>query len=567
MEKRSPQREKLLEQAKDLAQNPGVYLMKHVAGQVLYVGKAKNLRSRVSSYFQPIVHDHPRTEMLVQGISHFEVILTQTESEALVLECTLIKRYKPKFNVMLKDDKHYPYIKISQKVDFPRLEWTRKVFADGARYFGPFPSSHSARIVLRLLTEQFRLRDCSDNTFAHRSRPCILFQMDQCSGPCVQKLTVQQYQADIQSAIDVLDGKGHSLIQDLKTQMLEAAEEERFEDAARLRDEIQSIDMITQTQSVSQEDKQLDRDVFAFERKDALAHGVVLQVRRGKLLSVKHYHLFHVEAALSDSQIMFDFLAQHFLLNSKAADALVKATQVLVRDDLPAERQVLENTLEIQITVPETDAEKQLVNVAHTNAKHALEQGGSREGGHGFTALEEVQEKLGLDRLPRRIECYDISNTQGEDSVASRVVFIDGAPDKNLYRRYKIKTVIGANDFASMREVMDRRFSQMNLRVGDERPDLVLIDGGKGQLSQAQAIFKELNIVDVALAGLAKARTESNFKEKEVSSTFERIFLPNRVNPVNLLPHTRSFKLLTHLRDEAHRFALAYHRSLRDSLK
>jgi excinuclease ABC subunit C len=568
--KKCAKRAALHDQAKQLITGPGVYLMKHASGEVLYVGKAKSLKARVSSYFQPIVHEHPRTDLMLQGVDVFEVILTETEDEALVLECTLIKRYKPKFNIRLKDDKHYPYIKIATDVDFPRLEWTRKVISDGARYFGPFPSSASARIVLRLLNEQFRLRDCSDNTFSHRSRACILFQMDQCSAPCVQTVSRDQYQKLISHAIDVLEGRSNELIRDLTLEMNAASDEERFEDAARIRDQIQCVQIVSQTQSVSQEDQALDRDVFAFERKDALAHGVVLQVRRGKLLSVKHYQLFNAEMALNDASIMHDFLAQHFLLGGED-QRMVRATSVLLREyamtnDEVQDFESLQRSLGIQILYPVKDAEKQLVSVAHTNAKYALEQGGTKEGAHGFSALDEVQSKLGLDRIPRRIECYDISNTQGEDSVASRVVFIDGAPEKTLYRRYKIKTVVGADDFKSMREVMERRFSQMGLRAGDEKPDLVIVDGGKGQLAQAEAILSELNVQGVNLVGLAKARTESNFRATEVESSMERIFIPNRVNPVKLLPHTKAYKLLTHCRDEAHRFALAYHRSLRDKL-
>jgi excinuclease ABC subunit C len=572
--KRHPQREKMLAEAKALTTSPGVYLMKTESADVIYVGKAKALKHRVQSYFQPLVHEHPRTELMIQGVSQFEVILTETEDEALVLECTLIKRYKPKFNVRLKDDKHYPYIKIPAQVDFPRLEWTRKVRNDGARYFGPFPSAYSARIVLRLLTEQFRLRDCTDNTFSHRSRACILYQMDQCSAPCVQKITVEQYQKSLADATAVLEGRAEELIQSLTLEMQEAANEERFEDAARIRDQIQSVQIIAQTQSVSQEDQQLDRDVFAFERKDASAHGVVLQVRRGKLLAVRHYDLFNVEAGVSDEQVAYDFLAQHFLLledtdpEQTIADPsgiMVRARLVLMRQQ-PTELDLLERTLGITITLPTNTAEKQLVSVAQTNAKYALEQGGAKEGQHGFSALEEVKAKLNLERLPRRIECFDISNTQGEDSVASRVVFVDGAPEKTLYRRYKIKTVIGADDFKSMREVIERRFSQMDLRKGDEKPDLVIVDGGKGQLAQAEAIFRELNIQGVDLVGLAKARVERNFKSSEVESSMERIFIPNRVNPVKLYPTSAAYKLLTHCRDEAHRFAITYHRSIRDKI-
>jgi excinuclease ABC subunit C len=536
--------------------------MKEASGHILYVGKAKSLKSRVSSYFQPIIHEHPRTELMLTNAVDFEVIHTETEQEALVLECTLIKRYKPKFNVRLKDDKHYPYLRIPILLDFPRIEWTRKVGKEKARYFGPFPSSFAARTAMRLLTESFKLRACSDNTFLHRSRPCILYQMDQCSAPCVGKVNREEYHSQLESVIAVLSGKGDAFIEALKADMMVAAEEERFEDAARIRDEVQAVEVVSQTQSVSDAGSDLNIDVFACEKNDQVAHGVVLQVRSGKLLSVRHYDLQNFDGSLTQKEILRDFLTQHFLLMEDRTD-MVRVGEVLMREN-PEENELLESTLSVKIKTPVSDVQKQLVTVAHTNAKYALENAKRAGAGHGIAALEEIADKLGLKQIPRRIECYDISNTQGEESVASRVVFVDGAPDKNLYRRYKIKTVIGANDFASMKEIFERRFSKMDQDVGNERPDLVVVDGGKGQLAQAEAIFKEYNIQGVDLVGLAKARTESNFRSKEVESTMERIFIPNRVNPIPLYPHTKAYKLLTHIRDEAHRFAITYHRLRRD---
>ncbi len=559
--KRTQKRTELLEKAKILATTPGIYLMK-AGAQIIYVGKAKSLRARVSSYFQPVVHDHPRTELMLQTVEDFEIIHTETENEALVLECTFIKRHKPKFNVRLKDDKHYPYLMISTKDPYPKLMWTRKVSSDQARYFGPFPSGYAARTVMKLLTETLRLRDCSDNTFAHRSRACILHQMDQCTAPCVGKISKEDYGALIDEAIAVLQGRSTDLIQQLQQDMILAAEEERFEDAARIRDEIQSIQIVSQTQSVFDPDQRPDVDVFAFEKNDSMAHGVVLQVRGGKLIVVKHYDLFNFDATLNDEEIAYDLLAQHVLLMDEQNEVL-HAKEVLLKT-LPKDATLLEEALKVTIKTPVTDLQKQLVNVAHTNARFALDGAKKESAGHGITALEEVQSKLGLERLPRRIECFDISNFQGDEGVASRVVFIDGAPDKNLYRKYRIKTVRGQNDFASMSEVFDRRFSKMDLETGNEKPDLVVVDGGKGQLSQAKAIFDELGIQGVDLVGLAKARTEQNFRSKEVESSQERIFIPNRVNPIPLYPNSKAYRLLTHIRDEAHRFAITFHRQRRD---
>lgn len=562
MEKRSYKKTTLLEQAKELATTSGVYLMKGAGGQILYVGKAKSLRARVSSYFQPIVHEHPRTEMMLGEVVEFEVIHTGTENEALVLECTLIKRYKPRFNIRLKDDKHYPYLSVPVNDEFPRIEWTRRVNQENARYFGPFPSSFAARIVMRLLTEAFQLRDCDDNTFLHRSRACILHQMGKCSAPCVGKVDKDGYRAQLDRAVAVLEGKSKGFIRELKKEMKRAAGDERYEDAARLRDQIQAVEIVSQTQSVVDADQRLDQDVFACAEKEGVAHGVVLQVRGGKLLSVKHYDVQNFDGTQTREQILYDFLAQHVLLMDEGND-LVHAREFLMRE-LPMDAELLERTLSIRIVQPATPVQKQLVSVAETNARFAVENAKRDSAGHGITALEEIRDKLGLKTLPRRIECYDVSNTQGEESVASRAVFMDGAPEKALYRRYKIKTVKGANDFASMREIFDRRFSKMDQDPGNEKPDLVVVDGGKGQLAQAKAIFDELGITGVDLVGLAKARTESDFQSREVRSSQERVFIPNRVNPVPLYPHTQAYKLLTHVRDEAHRFAITFHRKLRD---
>lgn len=544
--------------------------MKDTGGVVLYVGKAKNLKNRLTTYFQPAVHDVPRTEMMVNRVNLFDVILTETEAEALILEATLIKKHKPKFNVRLKDDKAYPYIKIQIDQDFPRIEWTRRVLRDGARYFGPFPSSWSARQVMQMLIETFHLRDCSDNTFRNRSRPCILHQIGKCSGGCVGLVTRDQYKDSIAQVIAVLEGKTDALVSGLKEKMEKAAEQEEFELAAEYRDQIHNLELITETQSVTYAEGPRDRDVIGVARKESDAHGTILRVRGGKLIAVQHYHLQNTDPSLGDPELLNEFVSQYYLgLKPREVYADTDAQAPMFTEDqrpaevlaplMPQDADLLQKTLGITFTVAVTTVDQQLLNVARSNAQYALEQSLKKSAGHGIQALEEIQEKLHLTKLPHRIECYDISNTQGEDSVASRVVFVDGAPDKNLYRRYKIKTVEGSNDFASMKEVLGRRFAHTD----EQHPDLVVVDGGKGQLAQAVAIMHELSIEGVQVVGLAKARTESDFKAKEVKSTMERIFIPNRKNPVPLLPSTGAYKLLVHVRDEAHRFAVSYHRIVR----
>ncbi len=579
-------RVEMLEAARTAPTDPGVYLMRDAAGTILYIGKAKNLKNRLQTYFQGAIHGNPheipRIEILVSRVVKFDVILTETESEALILECTLIKKHKPKFNIRLKDDKAYPYLRIQVGDDFPRIEWTRRVRRDGARYFGPFPSGYAAKSIMRLLIEMFQLRDCSDNAFRHRSRPCILYQMQKCTAPCVGLITKAAYRESIESAVKILEGKSDQLRLELERGMNDAAEHEEFEDAAFYRDSLENLTVVTAIQSVDEAGAERNRDVVAIERDSGSGHAVVLQIRGGKMVAVRHLNLQNSDDAMTDAEVLFDFLAQYYLqlgAEIKAAEAaaedpegaLPAAMVFHAREALiayaPDDPDLLESTLGVKIRVPETDLERQLVSVAKTNARHAIEQQKKGDKGHGLAALEEIQERLHLSKLPTRIECYDNSNIQGEDAVASRVVFIDGAPDKNLYRRYKIRTVEGANDFATMKEVLARRFSgtaRGEHGEVEDLPDLVVVDGGKGQLSQAVAILDELSVQGVAVVGLAKARTESDFKAKEVESSLERIFIPGRKNPVPLLPHTRAYKLLTHVRDEAHRFAISYHRLLRD---
>lgn len=550
----------LLERAHATSTSPGVYLMKDDTSVIIYVGKAKNLRNRLSQYFQPAPHESPRTEMMVGRVDRFDVILTETEAEALLLELTLIKKHKPKFNVRLKDDKHYPYLKIQIQNDFPRIEYTRRTLPDGARYFGPFPSAWAARQVMDLLNNTYQLRDCSDNTFRHRSRPCILFQMGKCSGPCVGKVSRSEYQESIDQVIGILEGKTAKIVDELRRGMEDAAEEEDYELAAQYRDQIKNLELVTQTQGAIEAGSQRDRDVVGLARKDVESHGTMLRIRGGRMISVQHYRLQNTDSAVSDADLLFDFLSQYYVENDKengGGNGIPRPKEVLL-PTAPSDCDLLESVLGIGIRVADGSIDEQLLNVARTNAEYALEQALKRPAGHGTQALEEIMEKLHLPRLPHRIECFDISNTQGEDSVASRVVFVDGAPDKNLYRRYKIKTVEGSNDFASMKEVLGRRFSN-----DESMPDLVVVDGGKGQLSQAVAIMDELGVQGVSVVGLAKARTESDFQSSEVKSSNERIFIPNRKNPVPLLPHMPAYKLLVHVRDEAHRFAITYHRNLR----
>lgn len=570
----------LLTEAKLAPESPGIYMMKSrtssEALEILYIGKAKNLSHRLVSYFQPEQHPIPRVQILINRVEEFEVVLTESESEALILECTLIKKHKPRFNVRLKDDKAYPYLKIKVEDKYPKIDWTRRVIQDGSRYFGPFPSAWSARQIMNMLNHEFLLRDCSDNTFQYRSRPCLLYQMKKCLAPCVGYIDSFEYHKSIQKIINILEGQPHGLVQNLRQRMMLASENEEYEKATEIRDQIKNLELITTTQSAETPNQQRARDVFGIFRHLDQAHGTIVKVRGGKISGIQHFLLQNSDASYSDSELLTNFIKQYYVEISKSKggekweDCSVRSEmpQEILLPFLPEHFQELQEfghslKLGFDYLQAEEPADHQLLNVAKLNAQYALEQWLKKNSLHqsvGIAALDEIRKKLHLSKTPFHMECYDISNLHGQDAVASRVVFVNGLPEKTLYRRYKIKSVHQANDFAMMKEVLERRF----LNQAESHPDLVIVDGGKGQLSQAIAILEELNIQGVCIAALAKAKVTNDFQASEIKTTSERIFIPNRKNPIILFSHTKSFKLLTHLRDESHRFALQYHRLLRN---
>lgn len=578
---------------KGLAEEPGVYLMKDAAGLILYVGKAKNLKARVSSYFQESRDRNPRTELLVRKIADLEVVLTDNEVEALVLECNLIKKYKPRFNVRLKDGKGYPYVRLDLKHPFPRLEYVRSVRRDGARYFGPYVMAYPLKEVLRWAQKAFRLRDCSDNEFRNRARPCILYQMGQCSAPCVGYIDEAEYHKSVNIVLRLLDGKTNEVLRDLKTQMLAAAEAEAFELAASLRDRIQHIEDISQRQKISDPESNFDRDVIHFARGaatseagDAAGAGlaatprsqavvVVMAVREGGTVGVFQFPFEDIDPHLPDDEFLFGFMAQYYINRYEETPQLLPKEVLMppeMETDIRDQAAVLGRALgkRVEFRVPKRGEAAELVAMVRKTADQHLSEMSSKLA-HALDDLLDVQKKLDLKKFPQRIECYDISHFQGEGTVASRVVFVDGKPEKALYRHYHVREVIGPNDqaspggapriddFKAMREILERRFLHDHAL-----PDLVLVDGGKGQLAQAEAIFAELGVLGVDLASLAKARTEQDFKEAEVTGSMERVFKPGQKNPILLKPGTGVHRVLTQARDEAHRFAITFHRSVRD---
>lgn len=558
----NPRIGELRELIRDFPTQSGVYLMKSSADKILYVGKAKNIRNRVRSYFQDSL-DHPKTLVLVRQIHNVEYIVTKTEVEAFLLEASLIKKHRPKYNIRLKDDKTYPYIKLTWSEAFPRLYLARKVRKDGSLYFGPYTSGGAVFGTIRFLNRTFKIRDCTDSMFKSRKRPCLTHQIGRCTAPCVDYISQDDYKNEVEGALLFLKGQNKKVLKGLKEKMMLMADEEKFEVAARLRDSIQSIKAILEKQSVINDTSEKDQDVIGYFGDERGTVIQTLHIRQGRVLGTRPHFLQSLNTLDSleePREWMISFLNQYY-------DENIIPDEVILPIDLGGDlTKLLEAVLKERsgracyVRVGTDSKSHGLIDMAHENAKTQFEKWVSKAEEKKL-GLQEIQEKLGLTKLPFRIECYDISNFQGVANVASQVVFEDGVPAPDHYRRYKIKTVQGQNDFASMQEVLSRRFQHADY----EDPDLIVIDGGKGQLSQAVKILEDINRRDIPVVGLAKARTESDFQKQEVKSSEERFFLPGRANPVIFKNTSEAHHILVGIRDEAHRFALNYHRKLRDA--
>lgn len=557
---------KKIEELKVLVSNfpvdPGVYLMKNHEGDIIYVGKAKNLKNRVRSYLNSSKEHSSKTKLLVKNIDHIDTIITDSEAEAFLLEASLIKKHRPKFNVRLKDDKAYPYIKISLKDEFPRLYLSRRVNNDGAEYYGPYTSAFAVRQTIKFLNKNFKIRDCKDSYMKSRTRPCMTYQIGRCTAPCVDYINKENYAKDIYSALEFLRGKDQELFQNLENRMWEASENEDFEHAAHLRDSIQALQQIIEKQSVINAGSSLDQDVLAIFGNHQGSIVESLHIRQGKLIG-NQFHYFDMLDLKDPDEDIRDVICSYviqFYQSNIVPDELI--VPIELGSDLT---KLMVNLLEekkaskVKVIYPKTEQERKLLELANKNAEehfnHQMQKISQKHKG-----LSEIQRKLKLVRTPERIECFDISHFQGKEVVASQTVFVDGSPAKEFYRRYKIKTVEGNNDFASMKEVISRRMSHSEW----EYPDLIVIDGGKGQLKMALEVMSELGIQDIAIVGLAKARVKSQFEGKIIEESEERFYLPNRENPVVFSPHSSAFQILTGIRDEAHRFAITYHRNLRE---
>jgi excinuclease ABC subunit C len=551
----------LAERIEVLPQTPGVYLMKSAKERVLYVGKAQNLRARVRSYFGG-GDGRVQVPDLVRRIADVSVLVTASVKDALLLENELIKQHRPPFNVRLRDDKQYLRLRLDPRQEWPRLVQVRRFERDGALYFGPYASSGALRQSLSQLRRIFPLRNCSDPVFkdyARRGRPCIEHEMGRCPGPCVGLVTADVYRELVANTELFLRGRSEELVETLRARMEAAAAEQRFEEAARLRDRIAAVEQTVLRQQIVTE-RRVERDVFALARQGGEVQLQALHVREGRLIGASEHAFSEID--LDAGEVMGSFLGQFY---GGDADWQVPV-EVLVSHE-PTDDGALEALLseragrKVTVRVPQRGPAQELVALALRNAEGALERRlAARESVDA--AAQELQERLGLARAPRRIECYDVSNLAGTLAVGSRVVLADGQPVKGEYRRYRVREAAAGDDLACLREVLARRLAR---RESEPLPDLLMVDGGRGQLAVVTALLTDLGI-ELDHIGLAKERdleSPSPRVRRSGGLKAERVFLPGRLNPVLLPPSSRGLLLLQRVRDEAHRFAISFQRELR----
>ncbi len=565
--------------------NPGVYLMKDERGGIIYVGKAINLRNRVRSYFHFSSDQDPKMWTMVDRIRDIEFIVTESELEALVLECNLIKKHKPRYNIRLKDDKRYPYLKVAWQEPFPHVMLTRRMENDGGRYFGPFTAVWAVHETMDMLRKIFPYLTCDRVITGHDKRACLYYDIGLCMAPCIGASSKEEYRAMIDQLCKFLQGRSDEVTELVRAKLDEAVEKLEFERAARYRDQLQALARMTQHQKVVTSSI-IDQDVIAFAREQGDACVQVFFVRGGKLLGREYFVLEGTEGEKAD-EVLSSFVKQFY------DEAAYVPPEILLPETI-AEAQIIESWLAnrrgqtVVIKVPRSGQGKDLLNMAEENATATLASLKAQwlaDENKQMNSVAESQEALGLPNPPLRMECYDISNIQGTNSVGSMVVFERGAAKKSDYRKFKIRTVEGANDFASLQEVLRRRFRRLVDEKEEEYaaenekreaesvkpkaevkkrkrdtlpgkddswkrvPDLVIIDGGKGQLGAAQEVFRELGIEGVHLISLAKQE--------------EEVFVPTQPDSLRLGQSSEALKLLQRIRDEAHRFGITYHRNLR----
>lgn len=535
---------------------PGVYLMKAADGEILYVGKAKDLRKRLRSYLQADRDGRAQIRFLLERAAHVETIVTDTEKEALLLEHTLIKEHRPRYNIDLRDDKTFISLRLDLREEFPAFEIVRRVRADGARYFGPFTSAAAVRDTLKEIHRVFPLRRYPMARCRRRSRPCLFHQVGQCSAPCHQLISREDYRRLVEGAVALLEGREAEVVDLLRRRMAEEAAAMHYETAARLRDQVRAIEQTVERQKAVRYGT-VDQDVIGLHRAGGEVELAVLFVRQGRLAGRRSYNL--------DWLIEEDRLLEEFLLRYYGRDVPIP-DEVLLPLPIEGEAALADWLSErrgrrVRLQVPRRGERAELLALAARNAEEAWRERGSRREARE-ELLEELRRRLRLSRLPRRMECFDISTLQGKATVGSMAVFVDGEPAPAEYRHFKLRTVTGTDDYAALREVLERRFKRGSAEPS--RPEFILIDGGRGQLGVLGALLEELGLTHaIDAAGIAKSRVKSNVRGKVVERSEERLFLPGRSNPVTLPHGSPALFLLERLRDEAHRFAVTYHRKLR----
>ena len=540
------------EELKKLPHNPGVYIMHDAGDTILYVGKAVDLHNRVRSYFRKIVGRGPQIDRMVEQIEYFEYIVTDSELEALILENNLIKEHSPKYNTLLKDDKTYPYIKVTVDEAYPRLLFSREMKKDRARYFGPFTSAQAVRETIDLLNKLYRLRSC--NRVLPRDigaeRPCLNYHITQCDAPCQGNMTEEEYRGRIDGALDFLNGNHKSVVRSLEEKMLRASEEMNYEEAASIRDLLESVKSVTQKQKITDSVGE-DRDVIAMARDDSDTVVQVFFVRDGRLIGREHYYMENT-AEREDSHIIQEFVKQFYAGTPFIPRELMISCEI-------EEKALIEDWLSgirgnrVYILTPKRGTKEKFVELAAQNARLILDRDKERirsEQARTTGAVHEIEEWIGLEGL-KRMEAYDISNTSGFANVGSMVVYEDGSPKRSDYRKFRIQSVAGPDDYACMKEVLTRRFShgEDDSRFG-VFPDIILMDGGRGQVNIALGVLDELGL-NIPVAGMVK---DDNHRTRG-------LYYNNIEIPIDT--HSEGFKLLTRIQDEAHRFAIEYHRSLR----
>jgi excinuclease ABC subunit C len=533
-----------------LPARPGVYLFKDKEGNVIYVGKAASLKSRVKSYFGSPSSLPSKIQRLVSNIHDFEFVVTDSEQEALILECNLIKKYTPRYNASLKDNKTFPYLKIDINEDWPVVCVTRRVQKDGARYFGPFASAGSVRKTLRLIKRLFPYRSCSKRIDGKDKRPCLDYHIHQCLGPCVGAVNKEDYREVINQVVLFLQGKQELVLRELNARMKAAAQKLQFEKAALLRDQIDAIEEVIEGQRIAVKLKG-EKDVIGLAQDETLAYVELFSIRNNKLIGQDH---FIMEGTQGDSpgQVMTGFVKQYYS-SASYIPSLILLQHPVDEPTILSEWLAQQRGSKVELQVPQRGARKKLVDMVAENAVRGLELAQIKETKTEVisSGLQELKSRLRLPRMPRRIECYDVSNIQGTLAVGSMIVLEKGWPKPAHYRRFRIKTIAGADDYAMIQETLRRRFKRGLSGEGTWGiiPDLVLIDGGRGQLNAALEVRQELGLDSIPMASLAKEN--------------EDVFIPGDPRPVRIAKDSPALHVLQRARDEAHRFAVGYHRKLR----